>query len=1283
LPRRPRLPSSLTRIARGLAAVAAALLATAPAASAQKLQFRHLTPDDGLSSSQIQSIVRDSRGFMWFATRKGLNRYDGYRFTTYRHRAGDPTSLAHSRTDALFEDSRKALWVGTTVGLSRYDRERDAFVNFAIVPGDSVLVNAIAEAQGALWLGTSRGLFRFDRATGRATPHRPDLFRGQNVMAVHEDRARHLWVGLHGAGARELDLGTGRVRRWVKDTLGTLGVASLPGQDVRAFHDDGRGSVWVALIDGGLARIDHATGVVRRFQHDPSNPRSLSLDAVHALLPDGDRGLWVGTENGGLDYFDFTTEQFQHNRYDPNDPSGISSNSVWSLHRDVGGALWVGTFAGGVNVTRQNGDAIRRFSSMAGDPASLSFNAVSVIRQDSRGRVWVATDGGGLNRFDRATGKFVRFDMATSGLNSDAVLAVTEDRSGGIWVGTWAGGISRLDTRTGRFTPLTTRNSALVEDDVFALHADAAGRLWIGTETSGLQRLDIATSTFTSYPIATGLGAQIRSIEETADGLLLIGTALRGLALFDPRTGATRWYREGKGGISNNEVQVVRQDERGIIWIGTTHGLDRIDRRTNGIVHFDEADGLPSGGVTSLEIGARGQLWVSGNGQIMRFDPATESAKSYTVTDGLQGSEFNAGASYRAKDGTLYFGGSQGLNVIEPDRLTENDRAPAVVLTGFQHFNRPVAIGATGSPLRTSITSAASLTFAHDEAVFTLEFAALDFAAPEKNQYAYKLEGLDRDWNYVGGTRTASYTNLAPGSYVFRVKASNNDGVWNEEGASLLIEVTPPFWATTWFRSLVALLVLAAILTIVRSAQARHRRLQALNEQLGRAAEHDRESQQYLERNVLDILRAMQKFSGGDYSVALAVQSEDAIGKLRLGFNSVVADRKRAEEELRQSQKMEAVGRLAGGVAHDFNNLLTVIKGNAELALADIESKDAVREELEEIERASERASSLTRQLLAFSRKQILKPQTLSLNDMVDELARMLRRTVGEDIALSIVLDPALSPVCADPGQIEQVVLNLVVNARDAMPRGGSLRIETCNVAPDDAARHAEAEAGVAYVAILVTDDGTGMTPGVKERVFEPFFTTKEQGKGTGLGLSTVYGSVKQSGGFVEVESELGRGTTVAVYLPRVAARAEVHTSVELERPPAGSATVLLVEDEDAVRRLASRVLSRSGYTVITAEHGEAALEVAARHVGAIDLLLTDIVMPGMSGRELAERLLPLHPGMRLLYASGYTEDAIIRHGVSSQETAFLEKPFTPTALLRKVREVLEEQQPLRPKQVA
>ncbi|MBV9773758.1 MAG: PAS domain S-box protein [Gemmatimonadetes bacterium] len=384
-----------------------------------------------------------------------------------------------------------------------------------------------------------------------------------------------------------------------------------------------------------------------------------------------------------------------------------------------------------------------------------------------------------------------------------------------------------------------------------------------------------------------------------------------------------------------------------------------------------------------------------------------------------------------------------------------------------------------------------------------------------------------------------------------------------------------------------------------------------------------------------------------------------------------VSERRHLEEELRQSQKMEAVGRLAGGVAHDFNNLLTVIEGNAELILLDLPPESPIRMELAEIQRASGRAASLTRQLLAFSRKQILQPRLLSLNGVVEEMKRMLERLIGEDVDFAAELAPALGLVRADPGQVEQVLLNLVVNARDAMPHGGRLVVSTRLVEEDEAREHAEAEPR-RYVELAVRDTGEGMDPRVRERVFEPFFTTKEQGKGTGLGLSTVYGIIKQSGGFVRVESTPGEGSTFFVYLPWAQEDGTPWQGPGVRALPRGSETVLLAEDEEPVRLLAQRVLERSGYVVLAAAGGAEALAVAAGHPGEIHLLLTDVVMPEMSGKDLARYLTGARPGVRVLYMSGYTEDETVRRGVSGLRTTFLEKPFTPDVLVRKVREVLD-----------
>jgi two-component system cell cycle sensor histidine kinase/response regulator CckA len=383
---------------------------------------------------------------------------------------------------------------------------------------------------------------------------------------------------------------------------------------------------------------------------------------------------------------------------------------------------------------------------------------------------------------------------------------------------------------------------------------------------------------------------------------------------------------------------------------------------------------------------------------------------------------------------------------------------------------------------------------------------------------------------------------------------------------------------------------------------------------------------------------------------------------------------KKSEEQVRQWQRVEAIGRLAGGVAHDFNNLLMTIKGCSELLLGELDPHDFRREEVEEIRKAAQRATALTRQLLAFGRRQVLQPQVLDLNEVVANMDRMLQRLIGEDIQLLTVLDPELWPVKVDPGQIEQVIMNLAVNARDAMLGGGKLTIETANVVLDEeyALRHVAVKPGPC-VMLAVTDNGCGMDKETRSHLFEPFFTTKNKGEGTGLGLSTVYGIVKQSGGNIWAYSEVGQGTTFKVYLPRV------EEAVKTYRPkvaptvsPGGSETILLVEDEEAVRTIVSKILQNRGYTVLEAHHGHEALQICKDHEGPIQLMVTDVVMPHMSGRELAERLTFLRPELRVLFMSGYPDNAIVHHGVLGAGTAFLQKPFTLSALECKVRELLD-----------
>jgi two-component system cell cycle sensor histidine kinase/response regulator CckA len=415
--------------------------------------------------------------------------------------------------------------------------------------------------------------------------------------------------------------------------------------------------------------------------------------------------------------------------------------------------------------------------------------------------------------------------------------------------------------------------------------------------------------------------------------------------------------------------------------------------------------------------------------------------------------------------------------------------------------------------------------------------------------------------------------------------------------------------------------------------------------------------------------------SGRLIDVEIAVHEIEYGGKpAQLAVIMDVTGRRQLEDQLRQAQKMEAVGMLAGGVAHDFNNLLTIITGYSQLILNSLGPHDGNRHSAEQIMKAGERAAALTKQLLAFSRRQVLQPKVLELNKLVSGLTTMLQRLIGEDIELRLALEPDLGRISADPGQIEQVLMNLVVNARDAMPKGGILTIETRNVHLDETytARHISVKAG-SYIQLAVSDNGSGMDTATKERLFEPFFTTKGAGRGTGLGLSTVFGIVKQSSGSVEVYSEPSRGTSVKVYLPRIDQPAHIDTPDAARKTARGTETILVVEDDEMVRTLVRETLDREGYKIIDAPGPIEARRMSQNHGGAIQLLITDVVMPKISGRELAEQIIGDRPDIKVLYMSGYTDNAVLNSGILQKEVAFLQKPFTPAALTEKVRDILEE----------
>ncbi|MDD8025929.1 MAG: two-component regulator propeller domain-containing protein [Acidobacteriota bacterium] len=821
--------AGLLKAAAFLAGLGLSLAYARPAAATDMFRnrFLRLTIEDGLSQGSALTVLQDRLGFLWIGTEDGLNRYDGKSFRIYRQTPA-ANSLCDKWIRVLFLDSRGTLWIGTPNGLNRYNEKTDDFARILYGPDDPQNpggrdVTSIAEdAQGRLWIGTNGGgLNAFDPRTGkrlvyRHDPNDPASLNHDVINAIMAGRDGKLWLGT-AAGLGRLDPATGRFTRFVHDARAAR---SLSHDRVLAVFEDNRERLWIGTEGGGLNVLDRASGRFTRYRHDAADPSSLSHDIVNTIFQDGRGRLLVGTLQG-LSVFNEDTGRFQVLRNDAADPGSLSYDYIISLFEDRTGILWIGTRGRGLNKFVPDRERFSLIESRPDAPDSLVSNYIRAIAEDGQGRLWIGTEDKGLDRLDRRTGKVVHFahdPRRPGGLSGNNVYAVRIAPDGTVWIGILGGGIDRYDPKRKRFTHFRHSErdpGSLSSDEIRSLCLDSKGRLWVGTNGGGLNRLDPGRKSFIRYahdpndPKSLSHNL-VRTVFEDRSGTIWVGTFGGGLNRWDP--GQDRFVRLRKeadgSGLCNDFVMALDQDAKGNLWIGTNDGVNKLDPATGKTTCITDRDGLPNSSAYGLLVDAKQMVWIASNRGLARLDPESGAIKAYDVADGLQGNEFNGGASFRAASGEMFFGGTNGLNAFFPGRITDNPYPPAVVLTGFQIFNKPVPVGGEINGrvvLEQAISGIKSIRLSYRARMISFEFAALHFAAPEKNRFAYRMEGLETDWNEVGGRNYAGYSNLKPGRYVFRVKAANNDGIWNEAGVSLAVRIVPAVWMTWWFRALFVL----------------------------------------------------------------------------------------------------------------------------------------------------------------------------------------------------------------------------------------------------------------------------------------------------------------------------------------------------------------------------------------------------------------------------------------------------------------------------------------------
>lgn len=822
------------------------------------VRFDHLGLEQGLSQSTVTCMLKDSRGFLWVGTEDGLNRYDGYSFKVFKPRPGDPASLSSAQVWSLCESRDGSLWVGTYNGLNRFDRTTETFTCYRHDPSDpttlsSDLVRAVIEdRRGNLWVGTKDGLNRIEMAAagGRITrfrhdPADPGSLADSYAETLLVDRSGALWVGTYAGGLDRLDADA---REFVHYRHRADDPASLSGDDVRALWQDRAGALWVGTNLHGLNRLDADSGRVVRYPWDGTSPGTLSSNSVTSLSGDGEGRLWVGTFDGGLNRLDPSAGEVEVLRHDAADPGSLATDRVRRVYVDPTGIVWIGTIRGLDKLAPRRA----RFANLAAGRADdIEASSVRALLEDRGGTVWVGTRAG-LRRLGR-TG----IEPVDPGVAVDwHVRALVEDRDGEIWVG-GDGRLTVIDTARSATRPAQLgrpKVPAVGVGRVWSLLEDRERTIWVGGETGLLEVGSVAGASRGVRPTRLHLAGQhVRALLEDRDGQIWAGTQSGGLLRRDRSTG--RWIAHvhdplDPSSLGYTTVSCLFQDRTGTLWIGTYGGgLDRLDAASGRFSHLTEGHGLPNNVVYGILQDSTGWLWVSTNRGIARFDPAAATGaqvRSYSTRDGLQGLEFNTGAYLRLRDGRLVFGGIGGLNVFRPEEWADDPNPPAVVLTGFQVFNQDIRPGAVVGGrviLPRCITETREVVLRHEDRVISFEFAALHFVAPEANRYAYRLVGLEEEWNSVGTRRFATYTHLRPGRYAFEVKAANPDGVWSTAPATVSLTVEPPFWGTWWFRLGLVVLVLAAALVAhrvrVHALESRRRDLEALvaqrTEQLAQA----------------------------------------------------------------------------------------------------------------------------------------------------------------------------------------------------------------------------------------------------------------------------------------------------------------------------------------------------------------------------------------------------------------------------------------------------------------
>lgn len=1256
-----------------------------------QMNFKHLTTDEGLSDNRIHAICRDSKDFLWIGTgNKGLDRYDGHSVKVFT--ASDTVgSISSNGIRCIYEDSRENLWIGTMSGLNLFDPKTEKFTVFNNKFTDSTLFgNAVKcifeDRDGNLWLtyDDGGGINKYDHKSKSFVHYyntEPNNNKEANsVLSIKQDSKGLFWLATRAPGIYEFDHKKGSFTSYCNETI------DVGERSSKTLFIDSLNIIWIGSSKTGLYKYNTHNEELFHFK---SNKQSIGTNSpnISSIIQLDENNLLIGADQGGLNVFNFKSGIFEHIVENRMEINALNNNGIVSLHKDKEGILWVGTSRGGLNYYNPKLSKFNLFTNNINDPNSLSYDLVGCFFEDSEGIIWIGTDGGGLNRYDPTTGNFKIYRHNPSDPNSisgDVIRCIAEDKDENLWIGTWGEGLNRFNKKTGKFYryyPDENNPSSISSNTIWHLHIDHKNTLWLASYEHGIEIFDKSKGVIKRYNANPNLSNSlssdgVRYIYEDLQHNIYICTD-NGLNLYDNTSDSFIIYKM----FPDNFIWVFCKDKKNRLWAGSINkGLFRFNYNGEILEVYDRSNGLPDNKILAIVEDKNGTLWITTNKGISQIDPETKQIRNYDKSDGLQGNLFFEQSFMKTSKGEIFFGGYKGFNSFFPDSIRNNDFLPKVYITGFKIFNKPVTPDMKDSPLKYHISETDEITLSWKSKVFSFEFIGINYTHSERNQYAYFLEGFENEWNYVGNKKDATYTSINPGEYVFRVKASNNDGVWNNEGASIHITILSPWWKTVWFRILLVCLLLYLSYGIVkfRTAQLRKQKLLLANMVKERTIQledantvlEEKQEEIFLQNEQLqeqkdvllkinDILEKQAKEI--EIKNIELHQHQNQLEKL---VEERTAELVKALKQVEESDKLKSA--FLSNMSHEIRTPMNAIVGFSFL-LSEPDTPEHEKESyITSIKKNSETLLVLINDILEMSKIQTnqvdIINQSVDVVDLLEELKESFKiHSDSQKIQLMVDIEQYNNKlnISADKFRLRQILSNLLSNA--------------LKFTDDGVVKMGVTKEIKGFVTFYVQDTGIGIPEEVGNSIFERFLkiesTETKFYKGVGLGLAISYSLVKAMGGDIWYTSRLGEGTTFYFTIPHLEESPEESTlkAVKQNIPVLFDKEILVVEDNEANYRLLACYLAKTKASVSWAINGVEAVESVKEK--DFDLILMDLKLPVMDGVVATQHIRKEKPDQMIVAQTAFAFEEEKKKFKKFGFNGYLEKPI----IFEKLVEVLNE----------